>query len=214
MADYSEVLHGFGIFNRYFLDADKRKAFVVASDSCAPGAADDAFAIFNIWWQDLRLNTYIPCVSKHQDSEDMHGRLSMWRAFGGRGTRVGIVLRFPYMSFSAAPLALTFSPVAYLPESGAHEVLDQVVANVQRNRYCLSTFNRELLARWIFQTFASGIVCLKHEAFTRSANGVRSTPRSACPLLSSSLPLRLLRVSPRSSIKCRSMPPHHRVLLI
>jgi hypothetical protein len=40
----------------------------------------------------------------------------MWRAFGGTGTRVGIVLRFPYVSISAAPLALNFSPVAYLSE--------------------------------------------------------------------------------------------------
>ena len=47
---------------------------------------------FNNSWSDIRLNTYITCVSEHQDSEDKHGRLSMWRAFGGgTGTRVGIV---------------------------------------------------------------------------------------------------------------------------
>src|ERR1700756_4074915 len=62
---------------------------------------------------EFRLNTYIACVSEHLDSEDQNGRLSMWRAFGGTGTRVGIVLRFPYVSISALSLALTFNPVAY-----------------------------------------------------------------------------------------------------
>jgi hypothetical protein len=43
MSDYCEVQHGFDIFNRYFLDAAKRKAFVDAFDACTPGVADDAF---------------------------------------------------------------------------------------------------------------------------------------------------------------------------
>jgi hypothetical protein len=110
MSDYREVQHGFDIFNRYFLDAAKRKAFVDAFDACASGTADDAFTAFNNWWQDLRLNTYIACVSEHQDSEGVHGRLSMWRAFGGTGTRVGIVLRFPYVSISAVSLSSQFQP--------------------------------------------------------------------------------------------------------
>jgi hypothetical protein len=165
MSDYREVQHGFDIFNRYFLDASKRKAFVDAFDACVPGAADDAFTAFNNWWQDLRLNTYIACLSEHQDSEDQHGRLSMWRAFGGTGTRVGIVLRIPYVSISGFALALNFSPVAYLSESAAHGIIDQVVANVQANRAYLGALKREVVAQLVFQMFSSGIVCLKHEGF-------------------------------------------------
>lgn len=165
MSDYREVQYGFDIFNRYFLDAAKRKAFVDAFDACIPGVADDGFAAFNNWWQDLRLNTYIACLSEHQDSEDSHGRLSMWRAFGGTGTRVGIVLRFPFVSISAVSLALNFSPVAYLPESGAHGIIDEVIANVQANRDYLRTLKREGLVYLVFHMFASGIVCLKHQGF-------------------------------------------------
>jgi hypothetical protein len=89
MPDYREVQHGFDIFNRYFLDAAKRKAFVDAFDSCAPGAADDAFTAFNNWYS-LRFGA--PRL-------DLHGRLSMWRAFGGTSTRGGMVLRFPISAF-------------------------------------------------------------------------------------------------------------------
>ena len=178
MSDYREVQHGFDIFNRYFQDSAKRKAFVDAFDACTPGAVDDAFTAFNNWWQDLRLNTYIACVSEHQDSEDVHGRLSMWRAFGGAGTRVGIVLRFPYVSLSAVSLALTFSPVAYLSEPSAHRVIDQVIENVKKNRDYLRTLTREILVQLVFQMFVSGISASSMKVFTRNANGERSTRRS------------------------------------
>lgn len=165
MSDYREVQHGFDIFNRYFLDAAKKNAFLDAFNSCIPGVADEAFTAFNNWWWDLRLNTYIACVSEHQESEDAHGRLSMWRAFGGTGTRVGIVLRVPYVSLSTLYLSLMFSPVAYLTETSVHAVIDEVIANVRDNRDYLGTLKREVLVQLVFQIFVSGIVCLKHEGF-------------------------------------------------
>jgi hypothetical protein len=188
MSDYREVQHGFDIFNRYFLDGAKRKAFVDAFDSCVPGAAADAFTAFSNWWQDLRLNTYIACVSEHQESEDVHGRLSMWRALGGTATRVGIVLRFPYISISAASIALNFGPVAYLAESGVQGIIDQVVANVQANRDYLRTLKRETLVQLVFQIFTSGIVCLKHEGFVeeREWRAIYTPKRWFSPIIESS----------------------------
>jgi hypothetical protein len=188
MSDYREVQHGFDIFNRYFLDGAKRKTFVDAFDSCVPGAAADAFTAFSNWWQDLRLNTYIACVSEHQESEDVHGRLSMWRALGGTATRVGIVLRFPYISISAASIALNFGPVAYLAESGVQGIIDQVVANVQANRDYLRTLIRETLVQLVFQIFTSGIVCLKHEGFVeeREWRAIYTPKRWFSPIIESS----------------------------
>lgn len=164
MADYREVQHGFDIYNRYFQKPEKRKAFDEAFDACSHGVAAEAIAAFDNWWNDLRLNTYISCVSEHPETENLHGRLSMWRAFGG-GTRVAIILRFPYISASAFALAVTFSPVAYLSEPAAHGVIDQAVANVRENRDHLRTLDRDVLVRLAFQMLVSGIVCLKHEGF-------------------------------------------------
>src|ERR1017187_5880061 len=50
MADYREVQHGFTIFNRFFSDQSKRKEFDDAIDSFAPGASQEAIALFNSWW--------------------------------------------------------------------------------------------------------------------------------------------------------------------
>lgn len=188
MSDYREVQHGFDIYNRYFLDPAKKKAFDDALNACAPGVADESFAAFNTWWTDLRLNTYIACLSEHEDSEDAHGRLSMWRAFGGTGTRVGIVLRLPFASLSAASLALNFSPVAYLSESSTHRVLDDVVANIQANRDYLRTIKREFLVQIVFQMFSAGIVCLKHEGFheEREWRAIHTPKRWSSTLMESS----------------------------
>jgi hypothetical protein len=186
MSDYREVLHGFDIFNQYFLDATKSRAFIDAFEAIAPGVATEAIAAFDDAWSDIRLNTYIACVSEHQDFEDTNGRLSMWRAFGGvTGTRVGIVFRIPYMTLSPVALGLTLSPVAYLPPAGAHQVIDEVVANVRTERAYLQTLDRDLLVRMIFQMLVSG---LKHQGFREELEwrAIYTPNRWFSPLMESS----------------------------
>ena len=87
MADFSEFNHGYEMIGRYFANEEKGAAFTAALDRCHPGAAVEASALFAKCWQELRFNTYITSVSEHYESEDSHGRLSMWRAFGS-GERV------------------------------------------------------------------------------------------------------------------------------
>jgi hypothetical protein len=165
MSDYSEVQHGFDIFNSFFSDSIRKESFTEALDDCMPGVASEAIIAFNNSWRDIRLNSYIACLSEHQDSEDSNGRLSMWRAFGGTTTRVGIVLSVPYPSLSTLALGLMFSPVAYLSESAAHKGLEEVNGNVRANRDYLRVIGHDALVRLVFMTFLSGVVCLKHEGF-------------------------------------------------
>ena len=166
MSDYREVQHGFDIFSNFFSVAEKHKSFTEALDDCVPGVASEAIAVFNNSWNDIRLNSYIACLSEHQDSEDSNGRLSMWRAFGGTATRIGIVLSIPYNSLSTLALNVIFSPVAYLSEAAAHKVFEEVIGNVRANREELRMIGRDALVRLVFTlTLVSGVVCLKHEGF-------------------------------------------------
>ena len=169
MTDYREVQHGFDIFSNFFSVTQKRNSFNKALDDCVPGVASEAIAAFNNSWSDIRLNSYIACLSEHRDSEDSNGRLSMWRAFGGTATRIAIVLSVPYNSFSILALNLTFSPVAYLSESAAHKVLEEVIGNVCANRDFLRTIGRDALVRSVFMTILSGVLCLKHEGFNEES---------------------------------------------
>jgi len=164
MSDFSEVKHGYQILNKFLAGKAKKESFTEALDGCIPGVASEAIAAFNDSWEDIRLNSYIACLSEHQESEDSNGRLSMWRAFGGTATRIGIVLNIPY-TLSILPLSIMFSSVAYFSESAAHEHLEEVISNVLANREYLRMIGRDALVRMIFNTFLFHVICLKHEGF-------------------------------------------------
>lgn len=164
MSDFSEVQHGFDILNSFFANKARRDSFTEALDECIPGVASEAITAFNNSWNDIRSNSYIACLSEHQDGEDSNGRLSMWRAFGGSATRIGIVLNIPY-TLSILPLNIIFSSVAYFSESAAHKDLEEVIGNVRANREYLRKIGRDVLVRIVFNTFLFRVVCLKHEGF-------------------------------------------------
>ncbi|MGA2967066.1 MAG: DUF2971 domain-containing protein [Terriglobales bacterium] len=188
MSDYSEVQHGFQILDRFFSDPLKKKAFVDAVDICFPGVALEAITLFNQWWNDIRFNTYVASISEHDDREDSHGRLSMWRAFGGNTARVAIVFRIPEYSGGALALNLMFSPVAYLTEAQAHDVIHEVIKNVRDNCEFLRSVNRPLVLVTVVAMLVAGVVCLKHEGFheEREWRAIYAPKRNPSPLMESS----------------------------
>lgn len=188
MSDYSEVQHGFRILDSFFSDTSKKKAFVDALDVCFPGAALEAITLFNQWWNDIRFNTYIASISEHDDREDSHGRLSMWRAFGGSTARVAIVFRVPQYSGGALALNLMFSPVAYLTEALAHDVVHEVIKNVRDNCEFLRSVDRPLVLATVVAMLIAGVICLKHEGFheEREWRAIYAPKRNPSPLMESS----------------------------
>ncbi len=169
MSDYREVQHGFDILQRYFADKSRTDAFVGALDACVPGAAMEAINTFNQWYTSveasIRFHTYIASISEHQSAEDQHGRLSMWRAFGGNTARVAIVLSIPWYTGAALALNIMFSPVAYLTENAVHSVISEVIANVSGNFDFLRSLDRSVVVQMVFHMLLAGVTCLKHEGF-------------------------------------------------
>ncbi|PTR10688.1 hypothetical protein C8R32_101218 [Nitrosospira sp. Nsp5] len=165
MSDYREVQHGFEILQGFLSDKGKKDAFIKALDSCAPGAGDEAITLFDRWSDEIQWNTYIMSISEHDDKEDSHGRLSMWRAFGGNGARVGIVLKLPWYAEKAGTLNVSFSPVAYLPKDKAHEMMDKVIGNIDANSDFLRSVDRSLIVKAVFSMLEFSVECLKHEGF-------------------------------------------------
>jgi Protein of unknown function (DUF2971) len=165
MSDYTEVKHGFTILNNYFSNDIKTNAFKAALERCAPGATNEAINLFNQWWGNIQLQTYITSISEHLIDEDLHGRLSMWRAFGANQTRVAIVFNIPWHSDGALELNLNFSPVAYLTEEEAHTVIDDVTRNIDVNCEFLKTIDHQKIVNQIFQMLLTSVTCLKHPCF-------------------------------------------------
>ena len=188
MADYREVQHGFEILNRFFSDQAQRRMFSDALDSCAPGAADEAIALFNQWWRDIRFNSYIASISEHDDNEDLHGRLSMWRAFGGASARVAVVFRTPYYSEAGIALNLLFSPVAYLTETEVNVEIHSVIDNINSSCEFLRSVSRPAVIATTFSMLVASVSCLKHEGFheEREWRVIYSPKRSPSPLIEGS----------------------------
>jgi hypothetical protein len=170
MTDYSEVRHGYALLNKFVSDEARWGAFAEALDACAQGAAKKALDAFVPWTASaspsaIHLNTYIASVSEHDDNENFHGRLSMWRGFGHDDTRVAIVLRLPFFSGAADALSLLFSPVAYLTQEKVFNVVDEIIANIRANRDYLTSLGEEMVMATVFRMLQAGVTCLKHEGF-------------------------------------------------
>jgi len=133
-----------------------------------PGAATEAINLFNQWYAgptSIQLNSYIASISEHQKSEDQHGRLSMWRAFGGNTARVAIVLSIPWYTGAADAMKIIFSPVAYLTEPEVHNVIYEVAGNIEANGDFLRSLDRGIVVNLVFRMLLAGVTCLKHEGF-------------------------------------------------
>ena len=139
MSDFMEVQHGFSMLFSFF-NSEESKAFTDALDSCHEGISSRVLEAVNNWANFFRYDTYITSISEHLADEDDHGRLSMWRAYGG-SCGVGIVFKVPYSAADVYKLGLTFSPVAYLSEKRAHEVLREITSNIVKNTELLKSMD-------------------------------------------------------------------------
>jgi hypothetical protein len=189
MTDYREVHHGFDMFNNFFRDDQNRTDFISALDLGAPGAAEEAIRLFNGWLNDIRFNTYVASLSEHDEKENVHGRLSMWRAFGGSGAgRIAFVLKVPRLSPGADALNIMFSPVVYWEETDVHQELRSVIENVKGNVEFLQSVGRQALITYVFHMLVSGVTCSKHPGFReeREWRAIYSPNRTPSTLIASS----------------------------
>ena len=189
MTDYSEVQHGFDTLNRFLADTSIGGEFKNALNGGVAGVGAQAFALFNQWWNDIRFNTYIACVSEHHDSEDQHGRLSMWRAFVGTTARVALVFRTPLTEDPAPSLNLLMIPVAYHTNAEVEGELRSVIKNIKDNQQFLRSIDRATFVQAIFFMLVTSVVCLKHEGFReeREWRVIYSPNQRPSPLISSSI---------------------------
>jgi hypothetical protein len=189
MADYSEVVHGYESVRKFFQNQPSRNAFVDAINRCSPGAGLEGLALFDQWWADTRFGSYIACMSEHEDDEDGHGRLSMWRAFGKVSARVALVFKLPLNEGVSVPLGVLFGPVAYLTEAEVLGELARVVANINTNTEYLRSLHRERVLGLVFITLVAAVVSLKHVGFKeeREWRVIYSPKRNPSPLIESSI---------------------------
>ena len=163
MNDFSEVQHGHLLLRAWH--GNSGKDFKVALDKCHPGVTSEIEQEFDKQTPAIMNGSFVACFSEHDPKEDRYGRLSMWRAYSSAGTGVAMVLNpGPFFQRSDALKAYS-SPVAYLDDREFAEAIEQIAANVDKERDLLGSFNRQFLRDVVLNVLRFAILCTKHPAF-------------------------------------------------
>lgn len=163
MTDYREVEHGFDCLNAAYKE-EPGKVFNASLDACFPGLAEEVKTLFNGWLPNIRRDTYIVCFSEHLEEEDQHGRLSMWRAYGG-STGIALVLNNTVMLSKSNALNIFSSPVSYWDSTRFAAEFMKIAQNMYQETEFIKSLGRETVLSLTFNMFLFAAVCTKHPGF-------------------------------------------------
>ena len=172
MNDLSEVQHGLAMLRRFFAPIHPSRTpdlgqsdFLKALDSVHAGAGQAAIDLFNGWMSHIEFGTFITCISEHPASEDQHGRLSMWRAYGKGSVGVALVLNPEPFRGTSDVLKAYAAPVSYFSPDRFLEHMRVVAANIQKEADFLKTVDADMVRTAVFNLFLFTATCCKHPGF-------------------------------------------------
>ena len=108
-------------------------------------------------------NTYITCISEHEDTEDGIGRLSMWRAYGGTSGVAVVVKNTPFIEPNDYLGAWTF-PVTYCGTDGYISKFQHMHDHIKAN-YAYFQQHRNMAFDYLNMFLLYLILCTKHPGF-------------------------------------------------
>jgi hypothetical protein len=162
MNDYREVEHGFECLRDAY--SKNKQRMLALFDGMFPGFCEHLEKTFDNWMPYFRSDSYIACLSEHDASEDQHGRLSMWRAYGA-GAGVALVLNGgPIIRPSNALKAYT-SPVAYLDHANLQKAFVQVLDNIETDADFVRSLGEQQAQGNMFAALRYAVLCTKHPGF-------------------------------------------------
>lgn len=138
--------------------------FKLALDAVHAGIGDEIEKLYDAWQPDMRNGTYITCVSEHPPDEDAHGRLSMWRAYGGTAGVALVLSLTPFMQTSDELQAFS-SPVFYGTGKEVEARLAEMTMYLEAHRDQLESYGRQVMIDGIFTALRYAALCTKHPAF-------------------------------------------------
>lgn len=163
MNDYLEIQYG----RTLLLEAirgpvgEKLKSVI---DACHPNLFQEVWQQVVAWLPGFNFGTFITCVSEHDAAEDDLGRLSMWRAYGGK-TGVALVFNGEVFDMQTDALGAYSSPVSYFNQREFTESLESLTSNIEDNSGYVAGLDAEIVKRTLFTIFRFAVLCTKHPGF-------------------------------------------------
>lgn len=163
MNDFSEIQHGISCLAKAW-HSPAGQRFRGMLDRLKLGLQDELVKHFDGHADALRTCTFITSLSEHDDKEDELGRLSMWRAYGGRAG-VALVLNNTAFAGTTDVMQVFSSPVFYKNLDEFTDWFrgwsDCVIAKEQQ----LQSLAPETVRDLVFIAFRNFALCTKHPGF-------------------------------------------------
>jgi hypothetical protein len=163
MNDYMEITHGHQQLVKFFGEDEHRNKFIKALDAYEDGIAEKILVNFDECWEKIQNDTFISSISVHPKSEDEHGRLSMWRAYGEQPAKAALVLNTP--PERNKKIGLILSPVAYFSYDELVNELLAVMKSIEDNSEFIKGLDRESVVGMATISLIILAVSLKHPGF-------------------------------------------------
>lgn len=164
MNDFSEIQHGINCLNSAW-NSQSGKALQDFLEKIKSGLRDELAQLFDGHADDMKLATYIFSLSEHEDDEDQFGRLSMWRAYGGRAG-VALVLNNTVFNSGSDAMNVFSSPVFYHDPDSFGTWFQSWAGNIIAANDKIIELGPEDVRDWFFAAFRSFVLCTKHRAFS------------------------------------------------
>lgn len=164
MNDIFEIDHGIDCLVKAYQSEDVGGPLKGLLESLYPGFVKEFEQLFDPWIEHFRADTYIMCLSEHEASEDVDGRLSMWRAYGGRNGVAMVINNTPFVASTDALKAYS-SPVAYLTKDEFKKEFAKIAGEISNNLEVVSRMGRADCAGYLFAAFRFAAICAKHPGF-------------------------------------------------
>ena len=163
MNDFSEMQHGHQCLLAAW-NSPRGQAFQEWLEILAPGLKAQLVEIFDAHTPGMKVATFMTSLSEHDNTEDQLGRLSMWRAYGGRNG-VALVLNPTIFTSSTDELKVYSSPVSYESVDsfvvGFEKWADHLVSYSEK----IKAANPESMLSFLFFAFRVFVLCTKHPGF-------------------------------------------------
>ncbi len=163
MNDFMEIEHGLECIDAAY-NGEPGAKFKEIIGRLHPGFCEDLDKRFDSWKPVFRDDTFLACISEHDDSEDGLGRLSMWRAYGGSNGVAIVLNNGPFLRPSDALNAYT-SAVAYLSKEQFKREFSNIVSTMEGDENFLSNIKYDTLLGIVFKMFQYAALSTKHPGF-------------------------------------------------
>ena len=167
MNDYSEISHGEACLGTAWA-SDAGKRLQNQLDKAFPGFVEDLANTHNRSQNLIRSNTYLTCVSEHEDHEDVTGRLSMWRAYGG-DNGVALVIDNSTLFGSENSAKAYSSPVLYASLNNFVCHFGQIVDEIEQHYNVMQNCSRSAVMDILIRAFRFAVLSTKHPGFREEA---------------------------------------------